>query len=201
MSRRKAAAAALAAALLLALPAPARAAEWTLDPAHTIVSFRVRYMMISWVRGVFGKVKGEATYVPGQPATARVAIEIEVASIDTQHERRDDHLRSGDFLLAEKHPAIAFKSKGVRNARADGFDLVGDLTIRGTTKEVVLKVEDVSGVTKDPRGRERVGATATTRINRHDFGASYNRVLEAGGVLVGDDVHITLDVQFIKKAG
>lgn len=199
MPRRKTTAAALAVTLFLALPLPASAETWTLDPAHTIVNFRVRYMMISWVRGVFGKVKGEAAYVPGRPATARVAVEIEAASIDTQHERRDTHLKSADFIDVEKHPAIAFKSKGVRNARAEGFDLVGDLTIRGVTKEVVLKVEDVSGVTKDPRGRERVGATATTRINRHDFGASYNRVLEAGGFLVGDDVHITLDVQLIRK--
>lgn len=199
MPRRKITAASLLAALFLALPAAALAETWTLDPAHTVVGFQVRYSMVSWVRGSFPEVKGEAVYVLGKPETARVEIVIGAASIDSRHERRDNHLRSADFLDVERHKTIAFKSKRVQNPRPDGFDLVGDLTIRGVTKEVVLKVADLSGPAKDARGRARLGASASAKISRKDFGLVWNRLIEAGGVLVGDDVHINIDVQLLKK--
>lgn len=190
---------AAAAAAAFTLPPIAFADEWAIDPSHTMVAFKVRYMMMSWVRGRFAKVKGNVRYEPAKLDAARAEVDIETASIDTQHERRDTHLRSADFLDVEKHPSLAFRSKRVRNVRENGFDLVGDLTIRGVTKEIVLKVEDMSKEAKDQRGRTRVAASAALRLNRHDFGVRWNRALDAGGFLVGDDVEITLDVQLIKK--
>ncbi len=190
---------ALAALLWLSLPSPAIGEDWTVDPTHTMVNFKSRYVMISWVRGRFPTVKGEVFYVPGKPETAKAQILIDAASIDTQHERRDTHLKSPDFLEVEKHPTITFTSKRVQNVRKEGFELVGDLTIRGVTKEVVLKVEDLSQVTKDHRGRPRVAASGAATINRHDFGVSWNRLLDAGGVMVGDEVHINIDLQLVKK--
>lgn len=182
----------------LAVPSIAAAAQWNIDPAHSTVTFKVRHLMVTWVRGEFQKVRGKVVFDKKNPQSAKADVTIDASSINTRNERRDNHLRNDDFLLVEKHPNITFKSKSVKNIRTDGFDLVGDLTIRGTTKEVSLKVAEISGPITDNRGRVKLGASATTKINRKNFGVKYARLIETGGVVVGDDVFITLDVQLIQ---
>ena len=189
----------LLAASWLTTPVLSYAADWKIDPAHTTVTFKVRHLGVTWVRGEFQKVSGKVRYDRKNPAAAMADIVIEAASINTRNARRDNHLRTDDFLLVEKHPSITFKSRSVKNAGADSLDLVGDLTIRGVTKEVVLKVVDISGEVKMPRGMVKMGASATTRINRKEFGVKYNRLLEAGGLVVGDEVRITIDVELNKQ--
>ena len=181
----------------LAAPALAHAAEWRIDPAHTTVSFKVRHLGVTWVQGEFQRVSGRVSYDRKNPGASAADIVIDADSINTRNARRDNHLRNDDFLLVEKHPTITFKSKSVKNAGSDGLDLVGDLTIRGVTREVVLKVADISGEVK-LRGTVKMGASATTRINRKDFGVKYNRLLEAGGLVVGDEVRIAIDVELNK---
>ena len=190
-------AAMLIATAWLAAPALSRAAEWRIDPAHTTVSFKVRHLGVTWVRGEFQRVSGKVRYDRRNPGAAAADIVIDADSINTRNARRDNHLRNDDFLLVEKHPNITFKSKSVKNAGPEGLDLVGDLTIRGVTKEVVLKVADISG---EVRMREtvKIGASAATRINRKDFGVKYHRLLDAGGLVVGDEVRITIDVELNK---
>ena len=188
----------LIAAAWLAAPALSHAAEWRIDPAHTTVSFKVRHLGVTWVQGEFQRVSGRVSYDRKNPGASVADIVIDADSIHTRNARRDNHLRNDDFLLVEKHPTITFKSKSVKNAGPDGLDLVGDLTIRGVTREVVLKVADISGEVKMRRGLVKMGASATTRINRKDFGVKYNRLLEAGGLVVGDEVRITIDVELNK---
>ncbi|AUX43375.1 hypothetical protein SOCE26_048230 [Sorangium cellulosum] len=178
---------------------PSQAARWTIDAAHTSVSFSVRHMMISNVRGEFAGVAGEVTYDPRRPEASKVSVTIDVASIHTRDEKRDAHLRSADFFDVEKHPTMTFVAKSVR-PRGDGLELVGDLTIRDTTREVTLAVSEISGENTDPWGNRRLGATATTKIRRSDYGMNFNAILETGGVLVGDEIAISLDVQLIKQA-
>lgn len=191
-------AAALITAASLTIPALAHAAEWRIDPTHTTVSFKVRHLGVTWVQGEFQRVSGKVRYDRKNPGAASADIVIDADSINTRNARRDNHLRNDDFLLVEKHPNITFKSKSVKNAGADGLELVGDLTIRGVTKEVVLKVADISGEVTTGRGTVKMGASATTRINRKDFGVKFNRLLEAGGLVVGDEVRITIDVELNK---
>ena len=143
-------------------------------------------------------MSGKVSYDRKNPAAAKADIVIEAASINTRNQRRDNHLRSGDFLLAEKHPQLTFKSMSVKNAGVDSLDLVGNLTLRGVTKEVVLKVADISKEVK-MGATAKIGASATTRINRQDFGVKWNRALEVGGLVVGNDVHITIDVELNKQ--
>lgn len=185
------------AAAWLATPALSQAADWRIDPAHTTVSFKVRHLGVTWVQGEFQRVSGKVRYDRKNPGASAADIVIDADSINTRNARRDNHLRNDDFLLVEKHPTITFKSKSVKNAGAEGLDLVGDLTIRGVTREVVLKVADISGEVK-MRGTVKMGASATTRINRKDFGVKYNRLLEAGGLVVGNEVRITIDVELNK---
>lgn len=188
--------------LLATAPAPLVAAEtWVIDSTHTVAGFTVRHMMITNVTGVFEATAGTLEYTPGQLASVKADITIETKTINTRNTRRDNDLRSDNFLNAEKFPAITFKSKRVQDVRADGFDLVGDLTIRDVTREVVLKVEGVSAPVRDPQGNRRVGATASTIINRKDFGVNWNRAIEAGGVVVGDEVKINLEVEAIERKG
>ncbi len=189
----------LIAAAFLTIPALAHAAEWRIDPTHTTVSFKVRHLGVTWVQGEFQKVSGKVRYDRKNPGAAAADIVIDADSINTRNARRDNHLRTDDFLLVEKHPSITFKSKAVKNAGADGLELVGDLTIRGVTKEVVLKVADISGEVTTGRGTVKMGASATTRINRKEFGVKFNRLLEAGGLVVGDEVRITIDVELNKS--
>ncbi|WP_437289875.1 YceI family protein [Sorangium sp. So ce406] len=177
---------------------PSQAARWTIDATHSSVSFSVRHMMISNVRGELGGVAGEVTYDPRRPEASTLSATIDAASIHTREESRDAHLRSADFLDVARHPTITFVATSVRR-RGDGLDIVGDLTIRGVSREVTLAVSELSGEHTDPYGNRRLGATATTKIRRSDFGMSFNAVLETGGVLVGDEIAITLDIQLIKQ--
>ena len=186
--------------LALALPVVAAAETWVIDPAHTVSGFTVRHMMITNVTGVFEATKGTVEYTVGDPNSIKAEITIETKSVNTRIAKRDDDLRSDNFFNAEKFPTITFKSKRVQNVKPGGFDLVGDLTIRDVTKEVVLKVEGPTSPIKDPQGNRRVGATASTAINRKEFNINYNRVIEAGGI-VGDEVKINLDIEVVEKKG
>lgn len=169
-----------------------RAGTWTLDPSHSEVTFSVRHMMISKVRGTFG-VKSATMIAPENPLDARVQASVDVTSIDTKDEGRDGHLRSADFFDTENFPTMEFVSTGTRVEGGDFF-VDGDLTIRGTTKPVSFEFE-FGGFGQDPYGNYKAGASATTTINREDFGLTWNAALETGGVLVGKDVTITLDLQ------
>jgi polyisoprenoid-binding protein YceI len=169
-----------------------KAGTWVLDPSHSEVTFSVRHMMISKVRGTFA-VKSATMTAPENPLDATVVATVDVASIDTKDEGRDGHLRSADFFDVENYPTMEFRSTGVRIE--DGDMLVdGDLTIRGTTKPVTFSF-DFGGFGTDPWGNYKAGATAKTVINREDFGLTWNTALETGGVLVGKDVTIELDLQ------
>jgi polyisoprenoid-binding protein YceI len=195
----RASAAVFALALLVPVTSPA-ADTYEIDPAHTSVQFSVRHMMISNVRGEFTKVAGKATGDVADPTATTVEATIDAASIDTRNEKRDEHLRGPDFLDAAKFPTITFKSTKVAKA-GDGWKLSGDLTLHGVTKPVVLDVTNVTAPTKDPWGNTRIGASATTKIDRQDYGIVFNKTLDGGGVLVGDEIAITIDVEVMKKGG
>ena len=178
-------------------PAPETGStRWTLDGAHSHVGFAVRHMMISNVRGEFQKLSGEVVYDPQRPEASRISATIDVGSINTREDKRDAHLRSPDFFDVEHHPHMTFVSKSVRR-RGGGLEVVGDLMIRGTTREVVLSVEDITPEHSDPWGNRRIGASARTKIRRSDFDMRWNAALEAGGVLVGDEVSIQIEVELI----
>ncbi|HYY05028.1 MAG TPA: YceI family protein [Candidatus Limnocylindria bacterium] len=182
----------------LALPAFAQAATWTLDPAHTSVQFSVRHLMVSTVRGAFGKVTGSVEADEKDLTRSKIQATIDTASIDTRVEKRDAHLKSPDFLDVARYPTITFVSKRIEQADPGHFKVTGDLTLHGVTREVSLDVEGPTPEIKDPRGNTRAGAQATTKINRKDFGVVWNQVLETGGVAVGDEVTITIDVEATK---
>jgi polyisoprenoid-binding protein YceI len=171
---------------------------WTIDPSHTSVTFGVRHMMISTVRGEFQKVSGTVTWDPKDPSATAIDAKVDVSSIQTREPERDAHLKSADFFDVETHPFITFVSRGV-TAKSDHFEIVGDLTIRGTTRVVTLEVEGPTDVYADPWGNARIGACAKTKIKRSEFGMTWNTVLEAGGVLVGDEISIQLDVELMRK--
>jgi polyisoprenoid-binding protein YceI len=185
--------------LSLGLPALAAAETWVIDTAHTVSGFTVKHMMITNVTGVFEVTKGVIEYKPGEPGSIKADITIETKSVNTRIGRRDDDLRSDNFFSAEKFPTLVFKSKRIQNVRADGFDLVGDLTIRDVTREVVLKVDGPTAPVRDPQGNRRVGANASTTISRKDFGITWHRAIEASGVVVGDEVKINIDVEAVEK--
>lgn len=171
-------------------------AQWKLDQAHTQANFNVRHMMVTTVRGSLGAVSGTITFDPDTPAISAVEATIDVAGISTGVEDRDNHLRSGDFFDVENYPHIVFKSTDVEVLNNGEANITGDLTIRDVTKPVTLKVEYL-GSGNSPFGDTRAGFEATTSINREDFGLTWNQALESGGVLVGKDVKISLDVQAI----
>lgn len=167
---------------------------WKLDPTHSELSFTVKHLMISKVRGIFEKF--DVTIVTAEdPHDSTIEATIDVASVNTNVEARDNHLRTSDFFLVDEHPTMTFKSTSFEGD-PDDFTVTGDLTMRGVTKSVVLKGE-FGGIVTDGYGQTRAGATATTKINRHDFGVSWNNALEAGGMTLGDDVTITMDLQVI----
>lgn len=186
-------------AVLLGIPSLGVATSWTIDPDHSEVSFKVRHMMISDVRGSFRDVQGTVVIDGNDPKSSKVDVTIAAASVDTGIQKRDDHLRSADFFDVTTYPTLTFTSKRVQKVSGDSLTLVGDLTIHGVTKEVELLVTGPTAEAKDPWGNIRKAAKATTRINRKDFGLTYNAALETGGVLVGEEVQIELDVQFIKQ--
>ena len=173
-------------------------AIYTIDTAHSNVQFKVRHMMIANVKGEFTNVSGTVDYDPGNPSASSVDAAVDVNTITTHDAQRDGHLKSADFFDVEKFPTVTFKSKKATSTGADSFDVVGDLTIHGTTKQVILKVEDFTEEAKDPSGNIRRGASAKTKINRRDFGMIFNVALESGGFLVGENIEITIDVEMIR---
>jgi polyisoprenoid-binding protein YceI len=172
---------------------------WAIDPAHAELGFAVRHLMLSTVRGRFGTVSGTIAVDENDPKRAKVDITVDVTSIDTRQEMRDNHLRSPDLFDAANHPSMHFASKRIEGDVTGSFKLVGDLTIRGTTREVVLEAT-FEGRAKDPWGNDRAGFSATGKLSRNDFGLLWNQALEAGGVAVGDEVKLTLDVEVVRQA-
>lgn len=185
--------------LCLAAPGLLHAAPWEFDPDHTAVHFKVRHLMISSVRGEFEKVSGKIVYDEADVTKSAADITIDAASVNTRSADRDKDLRSPNFLDVAKYPRITFRSKRVEKAGNGTLKMTGDLTIRGVTKEVVLTVDGPTPAIKDPMGNFRVGGQATTKIDRKDFGLLWNKALETGGVMVGDEVEITIDVEIYKK--
>jgi len=171
---------------------------WSIDPAHSIAEFKVKHMMISNVKGHFPKITGSLTIDEAGHANSRVEATIEAASIETRDAQRDAHLKSEDFFHVEKFPTLTFRSTSISRVGDGELSVQGDLTIRGVTRKVAFAVEGPTAPTKDPWGNTRIGVSAIAKINRKDFGLVWNAALEAGGILVGDEVTITLDVQFIK---
>ena len=189
----------LTAVLLVVTPVIVEAATWQIDPAHATIEFKVRHLMVAWVKGTFPTVAGFADIDEADLTKSTVSVTIDTTSIDTNNAKRDEHLRSADFFDVAKFPTMTFVSKKVI---ADGTNLrqiIGDLTIRGTTREVTLDVEEFTPAIKDPWGNLRRGATAATTVNRKDFGLAWNNLLETGGVAVGDEVRISLNVELIRK--
>ncbi len=174
---------------------PVFAAIYDLDPQHTVVSFKIRHLL-SKVQGTFNEFEGQFEYEPGKPETWKAEATIQAASIDTRLKQRDDHLRSADFFEVEKYPTLTFKSTGVSNVTPTGAILNGVLTIHGVEKPVALDLK-IHGVAKDPWGNTRSGFTTTTKVNRKDFGIEWNKALDTGGVLLGDEVEITIEVEGI----
>jgi polyisoprenoid-binding protein YceI len=172
---------------------------YQIDPAHSSAHFTVRHLMISNVRGDFKTVKGTVVYDPDNLENSSVQAEIDANTLDTRDDTRDTHVKSQDFLHVEKYPTISFKSTKVESAGRGELKITGGLTILGVTKEVVLKVEGPSQETKDPWGNLRIGASASTKIKRSDFGLTWNTVLETGGVMLGDELKLDLDVELVKS--
>ena len=176
------------------------AKTYQIDNAHSHAQFKVRHMMISNVRGEFSKITGTVVYDPDNPSMSQINTEIDVSTINTREPQRDEHLKSGDFLDAARYPTITFVSQGIVATGPGSFEIAGDLTIHGTTRQVAMVAEDVTPETKDPWGNFRLGATAKTHIRRKDFGLTWNMALEAGGFLVGEDIEITIDVELVRPA-
>jgi len=176
------------------------AATYSLEPAHTRAHFKVRHLMIANVRGEFSKVSGTVRFDPSNPAASSITAEIDINSLSTREPDRDTHLKSADFFDAANYPTMKFQSKKVEADGPEAYTVTGDLTIRGVTHEVVLEVTGPTPEIKDPWGYTRRGAEAITRISRKDFGLTYNPVLETGGVVIGDRIEISLEVELVKTA-
>ncbi|HYF93838.1 MAG TPA: YceI family protein [Symbiobacteriaceae bacterium] len=174
-------------------------AKWVLDPAHTLLEFSIRHMMITNVKGRFSKLEGFVEADLNDLTQAEISVSVDAASIDTGEPQRDGHLRSADFFDVEKYPALTFKSWRIDRKGENQYELVGDLTIHGTTKTSIWTLT-FEGQGKDPWGNERAGFSAETRVNRKDFGLTWNAVLETGGILVGDEVRISVQAEAIKQA-
>jgi len=185
--------------LAWATPAAAQTDTWDIDSAHSSAGFAVTHLMVATVRGEFGKMSGKISFDGKDFAGVKAEATIDAATINTREPKRDDHLKSPDFFDVATYPTITFKSKRAEAVGPRKFRLIGELTMRGVTKEVTLDVEATEPV-KGMRGETRVGAQATTRINRQDFGVKWNRALDAGGVVVSDQVAVTLDLSLIKAA-
>jgi polyisoprenoid-binding protein YceI len=174
------------------------AMTWNIDPAHSVAEFKVKHMMISNVKGHFAKVTGTLILDETDLTKSKVETEIEAASLETRDAQRDAHLKSADFLDVEKFPKLSFTSTRISQVRAGEIAVEGDLTIHGVTRKATLNVEGPTPPTKDPWGNTRVGISATTKINRKDYGLTWNAALETGGIMVGEEVTITLEAEFIK---
>jgi polyisoprenoid-binding protein YceI len=171
---------------------------WNIDPAHSHAQFKVKHMMISNVKGEFTALTGTLKYDSENIANSQVEASIDAATINTREPQRDTHLKSADFFDVAKYPKLTFKSTRVAKKGEGEVEVAGDLTIHGVTRNVVFEVEDLTPPMKDPWGNTRIGLSATTKINRKDFGLGWNAVLETGGFVVGEEVTITIDVEFIK---
>jgi polyisoprenoid-binding protein YceI len=184
--------------IALSLPALATATTWNIDPDHSNIGFKVRHLMISNVKGHFEKHTGVVDINDKDITKSKVEVSIDTASINTNVQKRDEHLRSADFFDVAKYPTMTFVSKKVAKAGKDKLKVTGDLTLHGITKQVVLDVESPTRESKDPMGVIRSGASASTKINRKDFGLVWNKALETGGVVVGEEVTISLEIEMIK---
>jgi len=171
--------------------------RWNIDSSHSGAQFAVRHMVISKVRGIFERWAGTIDFDPSKPEASKVSVRIEAASVNTNEPQRDQQLRSADFFDVEKYPAITFESSRIESRGEDRYRVLGELTIHGVTRPVELDAEYLGGG-KDPWGNERIGFFAKTSLNRKDFGLNWNQVLETGGVLVGDQVEVSLDVEAVK---
>lgn len=171
---------------------------WKIDPAHTNVEFAAKHLMITTVKGRISDVEGQIVISDADPSKSSVSATLKAASIDTRTPQRDDHLRSADFLDAANFPEITFRSTRITGDKSD-FKVTGDLTIRGVTREITLDATN-EGTSKDPWGGDRIAFSATTKIDRREFGLTWNQAIEAGGVLVGNDIKISIDVQAVKQA-
>jgi len=181
------------------IPATGSVTTWNIDPAHSAAEFKVKHMMISNVKGKFSRLTGKLILDESDLSKSRVEASIPVATLNTGDEQRDAHLKSGDFFDPDKFPNMSFRSTAVvPNGPGEGR-VTGDLTVHGVTKQVTFEVEGPSAPGKDPWGNTRIGLSATAKINRKDFGLTWNAALETGGVLVGEEVVLTLDVQFVKQ--
>jgi polyisoprenoid-binding protein YceI len=176
----------------------AATSTWNIDPVHSLAEFKVRHMMISNVKGQFTRLEGALTLDEADLTNSRVQASIEAASINTRDAQRDAHLKSADFFDVEKFPTLSFKSTRITRTANGELAVAGALTMHGVTRDVAFTVEGPTPAAKDPWGNTRLGLSASTKINRRDFGLNWNTALETGGILVGDDVTITLDVQFVK---
>lgn len=181
------------------MPTTDKTATWTIDPAHTEIAFAVRHLMLSTVRGRFGVVTGSVTVNENDPNSAEIDVTIDVTSVDTRQEMRDNHLRSADFFDVATYPTMHFVGKRIEGDVTGKFRVIGDLTIKGTAREVALDVT-LEGRAIDPWGNDRVGFSATGKINRADFGLTWNQALETGGVVVGDEVKLSIDAELVRQA-
>jgi polyisoprenoid-binding protein YceI len=186
-------------AAVVAVAPAALGSEWDFDPTHSTAQFSVRHMMVTDVHGEFGKLTGRLVLDDKDATRSQVEASIDASTINTREPKRDAHLKSADFFDVEKNPRLTFKSATIKKTAPNKFLLSGDLTMRGVTKPVTFDVELTSEI-KSPMGDQRRGAHATAKIKRKDWGLNWNKTLEAGGVLVGDDVTLTLDVELVKKA-
>jgi polyisoprenoid-binding protein YceI len=186
-------------AVFSALPATAATSTWQIDPAHTAAQFSVRHLAISTVRGTFSNVKGTVIFDDKDVTQSSVNVTIDVSTVDTREPNRDKDLKSDHFFDVANYPTMTFKSTKVEAAGPGKLRVTGDLTIRGTTKSVVLDVEGPTAPVKDPWGNQRAAVNATTKVNRQDFGVKWNATMDNGGVVVGDDVSITIDAEVIQK--
>jgi polyisoprenoid-binding protein YceI len=186
-------------AALMSLPASAATTTWQLDPMHTAAQFSVKHLAISTVRGGFSNVKGTVVLDDADISKSSVDVTIDVSTVDTRTPDRDKDLKSDKFFDVAKYPTMIFKSTKVEQAGAGKLKVTGDLTIRGTTKSVVLDIDGPTAPVKDPWGNQRSAVTATTKINRQDFGVKWNATMDNGGVVVGDEVSITIDAEMVQK--
>jgi len=184
---------------VLSMPGTAATSSWQIDPNHSAAQFAVRHLAISTVRGAFTKVSGTVQLDDKDITKSSVDVTIDTASVDTRVEARDKDLRSDHFFDVEKYPTITFKSTKVEQVEAGKLKVTGDLTIHGVTKQAVLDVEGPTAPVKDPWGNQRAAVNATTKINRQEFGMKWNTKMDTGGLVVGDDVAITIDAEMVQK--
>jgi len=184
---------------VLAIPVLTYTATWQMDPDHSSFQFKIRHLTVSNVKGDFNKSRGVVTIDDQNITNLKVEVFIDAASVNTGHAQRDQHLRGPDFFDVTKYPTITFVSKKVIKADMDRLKVVGDLTIHGVTREITVDVEGPTPEVKDPWGNFRRGATATTKINRRDFGLTWNKVLDTGGLVVGEEVNIYVELELVRK--